>query len=463
MSLKLIRFFSAAVLFILLQSLSDKKTPVRPWPQDPRYWSYHGKPVMLIGGSDDDNLFQWPKEKLIAQLDRLEAAGGNVIRNTMSDRKDKGFEVYLFRKTEDGRYDLDEWNKEYWKRFERLLKETSKRKIIVQIEVWDRFDYSRKQWEGQPYNPKNNINYSYEGSGFAEHYPDHPGTNRQPFFFTTPNQQNNLTVLKYQQKFVKKLLDTALKYDNVLYCMDNETNGEEEWGRYWATFIKDYAKEKGKTVYVTEMWDDWNLRGKHHKRTFDHPELYDFVDISQNNHNKGDKHWNNFLFVRDYLSGHPRPVNTTKTYGADTGSFGSSQDGVERFWRHLLAGAASVRFHRPPSGLGLSDKAVASIRAARKVESLVPFWTIEPANEMLSGREENEVYLAANPGEAYVLYFPHGGEVSLDVSAVGGKLKMHRINIDTGEWGESSDVDAVGRVTVTSPSEGNMAVVLTAE
>ncbi|HUE73919.1 MAG TPA: hypothetical protein VMP01_23770, partial [Pirellulaceae bacterium] len=87
--------------------------------------------------------------------------------------------------------------------------------------------------------------------------------------------------------------------------------------------------------------------------------------------NQGQAHWDNFLFVRKYLAGQPRPMNTTKTYGATGNKFGhTDQDGIERFWRHLLAGAVSLRFHRPDSGLGLSDKAVACIRAARKLEVL---------------------------------------------------------------------------------------------
>jgi hypothetical protein len=39
---------------------------------------------------------------LIAQLDRLASAGGNVIRNTMSDRKDQGFEIYPFKQLDSG-------------------------------------------------------------------------------------------------------------------------------------------------------------------------------------------------------------------------------------------------------------------------------------------------------------------------------------------------------------------------
>jgi len=456
-------FFQVALLLSTIATTTfAEDAPLRPWAENPWYWSYHGRPVLLLGGSDDDNLFQWSEPDLIAQLDRLAAAGGNVIRNTMSDRKDKGFEVYPFGRTPDGKYDLNTWNDEYWSRFERMLRETSKRNIVVQIEVWDRFDYvdngGNERWRNHPYNPRNNVNYTSEQSGFAARYPDHPGMNRQPFFFTTPKQRNNRVVLPFQQRFVEKMLEHTLNYDHVLYCVDNETSAEEAWGRYWAERIKARAAERGKRVCVTEMWDDWNLRGDQHKRTFDHPELYDFVDVSQNNQNKGQKHWDNFLYVRQYLSKVPRPINTTKTYGADGNKFGhTDQDGVERFWRHLLAGAASMRFHRPDSGLGLNDKAVAAIRAARKLESKIPLWSVHPANELLSDRKPDEVYLAADPGRAYALYFPEGGDARLDLSEAQGDFVVHWINIDTGEWGPVQDLRGGDQRPLSPPNKRNWA------
>jgi hypothetical protein len=456
---------TAMVVFAQILNMSPTDAAeIRPWSENPWYWSYDGQPVLLLGGSDDDNLFQWPEEMLMPQLDRLAEAGGNVIRNTMSDRKDKGFEDYPFFQREDGKYDLNQWSEQYWTKFDRLLRETSQRRIFVQIEIWDRFDYvdqNDNRWQIHPYNPKNNVNYTYDESGFAGRYPDHPGANKQPFFFTTPNQRNNTVVLKYQQRFVDRILEYGLKYGNVLYCIDNETRAEEEWGRYWAQYIKKRAKEQGKEVYVTEMWDDWNLRTDQHKLTFDHPELYDFVDVSQNNHNKGQDHWDNFLYVKEYLSANPRPINTTKTYGADGNKFGhTDQDAIERFWRHLLAGAASIRFHRPDSGLGLNDKAVACIRAARKLESLVPMWTVSAANELLSKRAPNEAYLAANPGHAYALYFPAGGSVELELPAGEGVWTASWINIDTGEWGPRKQPVGEGVTTLTPPDEGNWAVAI---
>ncbi|NWG12476.1 MAG: hypothetical protein HXY20_02955 [Acidobacteria bacterium] len=437
---------------------ADHGNRIRPYTNNPRYWQYRSRPVLLLGGSKDDNLFQIPDLK--EHLEEIQKAGGNYIRNTMSDRKDKGFEVYPFRQLEGGKYDLEEWNEEYWRRFSDMLRWTAERDIIVQIEVWDRFDYSRDNWEPHPYNPKNNVNYTYADSGFAEHYPDHPGQNKQPFFFTTPGQRSNTAVLKYQHRFVEKLLSYTLGYDHVLYCMDNETSGGEEWGRYWAKFILEHASRVGKTVCVTEMWDDWDIKADRHRRTLDHPELYAFADVSQNNQKKGQEHWDNFQWARLYIAGSPRPLNTVKTYGADGGRFGNTRDGLERFWRHIIGGAASARFHRPDSGIGLSAAAVASLRAARKLESLIKPWEIEPANHLLSERLDNQAYAAARPGHAYAIYFTDGGSVGLNLQGVQGRFEACWIDIATGEWGRKDGLNGGRVVKISAPKSGHWVVAI---
>ncbi len=466
----------ACLLFSGLQLAAAGDPSLKPWPDNKWYWSFDGQPVLLLGGSDDDNLFQWPVERLIPQLDRIVSAGGNVIRNTMSDRQDGGFEVYPFLRLKNGKYDLEQWNPEYWHRFETLLRETAKRQIVVQIEVWDRFDFTdvRKndpyRWEKKhPYNPQNNVNYTFQESTFAARYPDHPGANRQPFFYTTPQQRNNTIVLRYQERFVDKLLSVSLKYDHVLYCIDNETKAQAEWAQHWTKYIRSAAAKANKTVMITEMWDDWDLKAERHRQTFDHPELYDYVDVSQNNQNSGEPHWDNFLFVRQYLSKQPRPMNTTKTYGADGNKFGhSDQDAIERFWRHLLAGAASIRFHRPDSGLGISDKAAACIRAARLVEQQIPMWEINAANQLLRERSENEAYLAANSQRTkLVIYFPAKGTdqqqraVKLNTTDLAEQYQLRWFDIDRGE--QIGDARMVSTTAALSPpTNGNAAAVLKA-
>jgi hypothetical protein len=404
------------LMFSNCQTKQAVDQAIQPWSENPWYWQYRGEPVMLLGASSDDNLFQWPSQMLVPHLDSMKTVGANYVRNTMSDRVDRGIELYPHKILENGKYDLNQWNENYWQRFEFFLNETAKRGIIVQIEVWDRFDYTRNNWPPHPYNPQNNVNYTEAESGLDLEYPDHPGQNKQPFFFSTPNQRNNEVLLKFQQQFVDKMLSFSLNHNHVLYCMDNETSGEEEWGAYWARYIRSRSEEAGKKVYLTEMWDAWDLKSDQHKRTFDHPELYDFCDISQNNHQRDQAHWDNFQWVKDYISSHPRPINTVKTYGADGGTHGNTNSGIDGWWRHVIGGVASARFHRPPSGLGLSELSMNSVKAAREIEKICPFWELHPNNELLSERDENEAYLASKPGEVYVVFFPDSGKVTLDLS-----------------------------------------------
>jgi hypothetical protein len=447
----------AGPAFAVVQASADENR-MRPWQENPRYWQYKGRPVLLLGGSKDDNLFQIPD--LREHLEEMREIGGNYIRNTMSDRQDRGFEVYAFGRLQNGKYDLDQWNAEYWRRFENMLRWTAERDIIVQIEIWDRFDVSREHWQVHPFNPKNNVNYTFEQSGFAEDYPEHPGRNKQPFFFTTPGQRNNRLVLDYQERFVAKLLSHSLKYNHVLYCIDNETSAEPAWGVHWAGFIRKQAQQADREVCITEMWDAWDLKASQHRHTFDHPELYDYCDVSQNNHQARQEHWDNFQWVRRLLGSHPRPLNTVKTYGADTGRFGTSRDGVERFWRHVLGGAASARVHRPDSGLGLTSPAIGSIKAARKLESVMPLWELEPNETLIRNRKPNQAYLAARPGHSYAIFMPGATTVELNLEGAPDVFDVRWINIATGEWDKRDTVEGGGIVRLTAPSAGAWAICL---
>jgi hypothetical protein len=448
------------LFFCNCQSDHDSDKGIQPWTENPWYWQYKGQPVLLLGASSDDNLFQWPSAMLVPHLDSMKRAGANYVRNTMSDRIDRRIEIYPYFLAENGKYDLNRWNDEYWQRFEFFLKETAKRDIIVQVEVWDRFDYTRENWPPHPYNPQNNINYTAEESGLDFIYPDHPGQNKQPFFFTTPNQRNNEMLLNYQTRFVEKMLSYTFNHDHVIYCMDNETSGEAEWGAYWARYIRQKADEAGRKVYLTEMWDAWNLKSDEHKRTFDYPELYDFCDISQNNHQRDQAHWDNFQWVKDYISTHPRPVNTVKTYGADGGTHGNTNNGIDGWWRHVIGGTASARFHRPPSGLGLSELSLASLRAAREIEKICPFWDLTPDNDLLSDREENEAYLTMKPGEVYVVFFPDQGEVGLDLSAYDASFQLKWMDVRKGEWASEHQVQGGNVVSLTTSGENEWVAVV---
>ena len=448
---------------------SENAQALKPWSEDARYWQYKGKPVLLLGGSKTDHIFL--ADELKAHLDDIQAVGGNYVRNTMSQREPIELKPYLLRY--DGKFDLDMWNEAYWSRFANMLKWTEERDIVVQIEVWDRFDFSREFWEISPWNPAQNINYTFAESGFDGDYPMHPSRDKQPFFHSIagmPQYEGKLDLIRdYQEDFVAKMLSHSLDFDHVLYCMNNETSTPPSWGRYWIEFILAKAAEKGKRVFVTDMFDDAHKGelAEHTSVVFRDASHYQFADISQvNSRNFGEDHWKELLWlIQQVNENHPRPSNHTKIYGGGYKSFGTGglEDGVERFWRNILGGSASARFHRPDSGNGLNDRAQASIQAARLVESRIKFWDIEPHTALLSNREANEAYLASYPGESYLLYFTFGGSVGLDLSATNGEFEVRWVSVTEGRWlsEKPTEIRGGGVVEISAPFKGGWIAVIT--
>lgn len=452
-------------IFVAAQGLAgaaDRESDrIQPWEEDARYWQYKGEPVLLMGVSDQDNLFNHPDigpDGLEAHLDRLVEAGGNYVRNTMSSR-DEG-NPWPFARDDDTRlYDLREPNPAYWERFERFLEWTAERDIIVQIELWDRFDYARAPWNLNPFNPKNNINYTADESGLLGEITTHPGQRENDFFRSIPDLDDNELILTHQQAHARRMIETSLDHGHVPYCISNETNDTEEWSRYWAHFLRDIAEEHDKEIEVTEMWDDWNLRGATHERTFDHPDLYSFVDVSQNSHQIGQPQWDNLQWARERVADPPRPVNNVKTYGGVHG--GGAEEGQHKLWRNILGGAASSRYHRPGGGIGMNEVTLAHVRSLRDIADGMDLIAAEPMNDLLNHRGEDEAHLSAIPGEAYALYFPDGGSVGLELAE--GTFELRWIDVLAHEWEDASTVKGGEVVQLQAPGEGPWAALVISE
>lgn len=89
----------------------------------------------------------------------------------------------------------------------------------------------------------------------------------------------------------------------------------------------------------------------------------------------------------------------------------------------------------------------------RKVESLVKMWDVEPLMELLSEREEDEAYLTGLEGERYVLLFPAGGSVKMDLSLYDKQF---------GECGGQFTVSGgSSKVEITAPDSSGWFAVIT--
>jgi hypothetical protein len=256
------------------------------------------------------------------------------------------------------------------------------------------------------------------------------------------------------------MLSYTLNYNHVLYCMDNETAAPPSWAKHWAIRIRQEAKKTSKTVQTTEMWDDWNVGDPQYDATFRDPDTFPFLDISQNNHQKGQTHYHNALKRRNSIREKPRPITNVKIYGGEYRRFGDARDGVERFWRNLFGGHAAARFHRPTAGIGLSGRAQQMIRSARRVTEAFDVFRCQPRNDLLSEREPNEAFCLAEEARQYAVYFPAEGSVTLDTSRASTALSMQWYNVDRGEWQTGKTTGGSRFVKLTTPSSGQWVVLI---
>lgn len=457
---------------------------IQPYFKNPFYWQYKGEPILLLGGSGQDNLFNHPTGPVVvfppdgtleSHLDLLVSVGGNYVRNTMSHRDQghpgwarmaDGRNVYPFIRLDNGKFDLDQPNPEYWQRFENFLRMTDERDIIVQIEIWDIHDFFRDDWpKMNPWNPQNNITYSENNTRLLKDYGGSmltilPDSIKHDFFFSVPNLNNDSILLNYQQRFVDKLLSHSLKYSHVLYCISNEMHPHfsEEWGLYWARYLHEKARKAGKSIEVTEMyWTPTLDDDQHRPSLIEHPDLFTYFEASQNS-----GRWQNGLkYARLVMANKPRPINNVKLYGSE----------VDRFWMNIFGGSASSRFHRPPhgefegrhgGGQGLNSIAQAQIKSARLLFEHFNIFesTTDWDHNLFIDRGEYQALLLYHPGKQYALYFPHGCTVKLDLSEASGKWKLRWLDIDESRWVQEQTLHGGGHVDITTPDEGHWVAVI---
>lgn len=441
------------LIFSFCTSIKDVKNyendRIQAFKTNPGYWQYKGKPVFLLGGNLTDNTFQLNQAEMKAYLEELQSLGGNYIRNVMSDRKEGNLRAFEI--GDNGKYDLNKWNNEYWDNLKFMLEHTSRLNIIVHLTLWDRFDhydqihdddpYTHYSWINNPWNPAQNVNYTFEETNLETTYPFRASSMKNPFLKTPPSMENNQKVLVFQQKFINRIMDICLAYDHVIFNMGNEHNVDlKEWDEYWCEYIIEYASSFGKKIETTAMFDKSNNFGP----VVERPDIYSFIEGSKVGSMwtpQGEEQYNvAYRLVKSTIEKKRRPVNAVKVRTQRI-----VHNPQERLWRPLMAGFAALSHHRnhfpemtpdgwPSGGLGFTELAKSNIKAMRIFTDVIIPWECEPRQDLLLNRIEDETYLLANEGKSYGLYFLKGsGSVELDIINFPGKYKVQWIDIGLGE------------------------------
>jgi hypothetical protein len=94
------------------------------------------------------------------------------------------------------------------------------------------------------------------------------------------------------------------------------------------------------------------------------------------------------------------------------------------------------------------------------METLVKIWEMTPQMDLLSDNDNDEAYLTTRLGEQYVILFPDGGEITLDLSDDPVEFSGRWISIGSGSWGEEFSVKGGNPVEIASPGPGGWFAVL---
>jgi len=207
--------YKILILSILLSCISTTQklsSQISPH-QSGHYFVYQGEPVILITSDHTYAAVITPGFDYQTFLNTLADAGMNFTRIYPGAYPGTGWSgepiILPWAKNEEGLYDLDRWNNDYFKRLHGFMSYALSRDIIVDIVLFNGFgteedDTYHEKWGLCALNDKNNIQKGV-------------GTKRD-YFCTL--QEDMLT--EYQKAYVHKIVTELNRYDNLIYDIADE-------------------------------------------------------------------------------------------------------------------------------------------------------------------------------------------------------------------------------------------------
>jgi hypothetical protein len=144
------------------------------------------------------------------------------------------------------KFDLSRFNDDYFDRLRKRVTAARDRGIYVGVMLFGGYYECTGGWRGNPFNSANNIN-NIDGD------PDKDGKGLETQTMNTP------AVLRLQEAYVGKVIDTVNDLDNVLYEISNESHvSSKQWQYHLIRFIREYEKARPKQhpVGMTALWGD---------------------------------------------------------------------------------------------------------------------------------------------------------------------------------------------------------------
>ncbi len=331
------------------------------------------------------------------------------------------------------KFDLTKLNPDYFERLRARTEAAGKRGIYVSIMLFEGWcmQFISDAWANHPFNPANNVNAldgdpNGDGKGLEVH------------------ELAVKAVTAVQEAYVRKVIDTVNGLDNVLYEISNENHPPStEWQYHIIRFIKDYEKTKPKQHPVGMTFQ---YKGGSNKTLFDSP-----ADWVSPNPDGG---------YRD----NPPAADGKKVVLNDTDHLWGIGGDAAWVWKSFLRGHNPV-FMDPYDGLILGGRFEARFEPVRRnmgyalqLAGRLDLAAMAPRNDLASSK-----YCLANPGEAYLVYVPAGGKVTVDLSAAKGELAVEWLDPASGKATAAHAAKGGAQQEFSAPVQGGAVLLLTTQ
>ena len=447
---------TSILLFLCLAGLNlinvfAQEKPITLYPGNPHYFSYDGKPAILITSGEHYGAVMNPDFDYKIYLETLQKDGLNLTRtmtgayfepagafniskNTLGPDKGK-FSCPWLRVGTEFKFDLDQWNPAYFARLKDFVAEAQKRGVIVELSLFCPF-YEEMQWELSPFNIKNNVN----GLGAI------PRTD----VYTL---DKNKGLLAIQEKMVRKVVEELKGFPNLIYEICNEP--------YFGGITIDWQNRIARVISETE-------------KPFSIQHL-----ISQNIGNgfQKIKEPNPLVSVFNFhYAAPPRAVtlnyDLNKVIGENETGFNGQKDSTYRkeAWELILAGGGLFNnldysfttdnedgtFQYPAAQPGGGTPAFRrQLGCLKKFIESFNFVAMKPDTTVYAGglAGKNKVYILAETGKQYAIYWMGGKQVQLELYLPKGNYSLEWMNPLSGKSEKKISLNhSGGKAKLESPA-----------
>ena len=246
---------------------------------------------------------------------------------------------------------------------------------VMLFEGWSpQFERGGWNWRGNPYNPANNVN-GVDGDL------DHDGV-------SDAHTLRNARITAFQDGYVRKVVDTVNRFDNVLYEVSNEDHvSSTAWQYHMIALIKRYEQRKPKRHPVGMT--------------------YQHGDVANAALRRGPADWI-APYGADWIT-NPPPATGRKVVFLDTDHLCGICGSSDWAWKSFLRGYNPI-YMDPLDNNPARVEGRAAMGRARLLARQVGLRHARPMPQVCSTR-----FCLAAPGREYVVFDPTGAGFSVDL------------------------------------------------